>query len=135
MTIKIYIASKMHHAAKWRELRDDWKRSDLSIISTWIDHDHFEDKATPDDFMIFWITDHADVVDAEFLVLYGEEGDVLRGALVEAGMFLALDKHVIVVGDNPSYGTWKYHPRVIRVPTLESAKQAILYLKRKAPRR
>lgn len=132
--IKIYIASKMHHAAKWRELRDSWKPHGLFITSTWIDHDHLEHAATPDDFKVFWITDHKDVVEAEFLVLYGEEDDTLRGALVEAGMFIALNKHVIVVGSNPGYGTWQYHPAVLRCASLDAAKKAILYLNRKAPR-
>jgi hypothetical protein len=73
-----------------------------------------------DDLSQHWIEDHQDVAQSDVVLVYAEEGDVLRGAFVEAGMGIALEKLVVAVGDG-EFGTWVCHPQVTRVPNLESA--------------
>ncbi len=60
----------------------------------------------------FWQENEQDIITADYLLVYVESGDHLRGALVEAGIAIANRVRVIVVGDHPDYGTWKYHPNV-----------------------
>ncbi|MFA9261732.1 MAG: hypothetical protein ACEQSB_00005, partial [Undibacterium sp.] len=69
--------------------------------------------------------DHEDVSTADCVIVYAEKGEHLRGALVEAGIALALKVPVMVIGDHPDYGTWQYHPGVIRYATIEDAFSSI----------
>jgi hypothetical protein len=52
-------------------------------------------------------------------VVFAEGDDHLRGALIEAGVAIALHKTVIVVGQHPDYGTWQWHSSVRRVRDFE----------------
>lgn len=121
MLIKVYCASKLHHAELWKRLYDEWNDV-MEIVARW----PFAHVNTVPDTAhyakIFWQQDHEDVVKADVVLIYAEPDDKLRGALVEAGMAIALGKQVIVVGEHPDYGTWQYHPLVNRVPDIESAR-------------
>lgn len=110
-----YVASKMKHASMWRELYG--QHQNVHMVSRWPFLEPFID-ATPENGVKFWDTDIADIRDADVLVVYAEEGEHLRGALVEVGVALALGKRVITVGDHTDYGTWQYHELVANVPTL-----------------
>lgn len=119
MIIKVYTASKLHHAEKWKVLLNEWPHVDF--VARW-PHDHVDNIPDTEYYAkIFWIQDHEDVDLADVVMVYAEPDDKLRGALVEAGMAIALGKQVIVVGEHPDYGTWQYHPSVHRVPSLEEA--------------
>lgn len=109
---KIYIASKAIHRPMWRYLRDRW---DFHIISTWID--------TPDEFIgvtdevnldytKLWLSCVNDVRNCDVLVMYVEEGERMKGALIELGIALGLGKEVIVTGPVGDNGTWHHHPKV-----------------------
>lgn len=119
----VYLASKLAHAKKWREL--DWP--EINLTARW-PHSHVGVPDTADFARLFWTEDEDDVMSSDVVLVYAEDGEHLRGALVEAGMGIALGKHVIVVGDHPDFGTWQYHPMVLRAKTLEQARSIIVGL-------
>jgi nucleoside 2-deoxyribosyltransferase len=116
---KVYTASKVDMADFWKRLRAEFDGK-IAIISTWIDMIG----VVPDDSSNaeeFWRIDMREVECCDYLIVYGEEGKHLRGALVEVGAAIAGGKTVICVGSHPDYGTWQYHPSVIRVNTIYGA--------------
>lgn len=114
---KIYIASKMHHAERWRQ---EYCRQDVHIVSRWPFLEPFIDTEI-NNCKKFWQDDVADIQTADAVVVYVEEGEKLRGALVEAGIAIGLGKLVVVVGDHPDFGTWSYHPQVKKARSLDLA--------------
>ncbi len=126
--IKIYIASKLNYAEKFRAYREQWKADGIDLHARWFDQAHIEqnEQPTPEDFHIFWLVDEEDVKTSQALILYGERNDKLRGALIEAGIAIAQGLLVIVVGDCPDFGTWQHHPLVCRADSFEHAKTMIL---------
>jgi len=130
--MNIYIASKMHYAPRWRQLRHEWLQHEgIYINSRWIDMDTFENEPDHNIAKLGWTLDEMDVHEADMLLLYAEPEDKLRGALVEAGMMIALRRPVILVGENERFGTWRHHPLVFEFKTLEFAKKMIDHLKGK----
>jgi len=118
--LKLYIASKISQADRWKALEPHWP--EIKLVSRWI---KLHVGNTPDDpafAKIFWQHDHEDVQACDVLLLFAEDGEHLRGGLVEAGMALALGKPVICVGDHPDYGTWQWHAQVFRVINLDEAR-------------
>jgi nucleoside 2-deoxyribosyltransferase len=114
---KIYLASKMQHAERWRQ---EYVRKDVHIVSRWPFLEPSID-CEVSNCRKFWQDDVADIQSADAVVVYAEEGEKLRGALVEAGIAIGLGKLVIVVGEHPDYGTWSHHPLVKRATTLDHA--------------
>jgi nucleoside 2-deoxyribosyltransferase len=93
---KIYSASKIWHAAKFRELRDSFK---FPIISQWIDFP--ED---PEDPWIknckdeLWDACLQDCQNADLAIIYCKEFDEeQRGAVMEAGHVMGAGKPVYCV--------------------------------------
>ena len=127
MTPKVYIASKLKYAEQFRIYRSQW-RPKINLHARWFDQATIEQtsKVSPEDFHIFWLVDEEDVKVADALIIYGERDDKLRGALVEAGIAIAMGKLVIVVGDCADFGTWQHHPLVTRAGSFEHAKTMIL---------
>lgn len=125
--IKVYIASKLKYAKLFRNYRIQWKADKIDLHARWFDQAHIEQNshASPEDFHIFWLVDEEDVKTSQALIIYGEKDDKLRGALVEAGIAIASGLLVIVIGDCPDFGTWQYHPLVIRAGSFEHAKTMI----------
>lgn len=125
--IKIYIASKLGYAERFRKMRIQWKMDGIDLHARWFDQAVIEQSGpvAPEDFHVFWLVDEEDVKDSQAVIIYGEDKDILRGALVEAGIAIAMGKLVIVVGDF-NYGTWQYHPMVTKAGSFEHAKTMIL---------
>lgn len=125
---KVYTASKLHHAPQWRALAMQYS-STVLITSRWISMPPF-DKAEETDHELAragWIIDEDDIRESDYVLCFSAEGEVLRGALVEAGMGIALGKKIICCGASPSFGTWQYHPKVIaRVADLGKAMEFLL---------
>lgn len=118
--IKVYTASKLHEAPRWKSLIEEWP--EVEFVARWVNCITY-DEASGDEDVIpriveGWIDNVEDVKRCDVVLVYSQ-GETLRGALVEAGMGIAFGKTVIVVGTNESHGTWQYHPQVIRLPTLE----------------
>jgi hypothetical protein len=90
--MKIYIASKTKHAQKWIKLL----RRGHNIISTWI-LEAGEGEST--DLTGLSIRCIVEATEADVLILYCENGELLKGALLEAGAALGAGKEVRQVGD------------------------------------
>ena len=118
--VRIYIASKMHHAERWRGLYDELP--DVHICSHWPFLEPFV-HPSGENARKFWHDDVQDISDCHALIVYAEEGEKLRGALVEAGIAIGMGRPVIVVGEHPDFGTWSFHPKVSRATTLAEAVQ------------
>jgi nucleoside 2-deoxyribosyltransferase len=111
--LRIYTASKLKHAGRWRQMREEWP--EFHWVARW-PVDHCGNIPDTDTFARwFWKQDVEDVARCDVLVIYAEGDDHLRGALVEAGVAIALHKTVIVVGSHEDYGTWQWHSSVRRV--------------------
>ncbi len=89
--MRIYIASKTKHASRWQTAR----KEGANIISTWIDEAGPERIMNMEDLVTRCITE---AVGCDILVLYCEPGEVLKGALLEAGAALGVGKKVYCVG-------------------------------------
>ena len=122
---KVYIASKLKHAGRWSKLRTELRAEGIDLHARWIDQSAHEDSAMPEDFKMFWMVDHEDVKNCDALIVYGEPGESLKGALIETGIGIALGRLTFVVGECESFGTWTHHPFVTRAATLEFALRLI----------
>lgn len=118
MKIKIYGASKLDEAQTWRDL----KNASIHLVSRWPNTFKEDNDTSPGECRKGWIENEEDIRAADILiVLPPRNGGNLRGALVEAGMAIGLGKKVIIVGQCPDYGTWRWHPTVYNYSTLEAA--------------
>lgn len=124
---KVYGASKMTHRQFWKDLRES--EPDIEWTAHWPD---MECEDTPDLCKFFWTKDHVDIARSDFVLCYAGPGanDQLRGALIEAGIAIGLGKRVVIIDEYRYtagiYGTWQYHPQVLRA---ESLKQALWMMK------
>ena len=96
--MKIYIASKTKHAKKWQRLRS----GGYNIISTWIDEAGQGESKDVSDLAIRCVDE---AKSADRLILYAQNEDILKGALIEVGAALASNVPVYVVGWSPSFET------------------------------
>lgn len=120
----IYVASRTKHAAMWKQCRAEG----VPIISTWIDEAGEGETAN---FGDLWLRIQKEVVGAERLVFFAENGDFpLKGALIEVGMALAAGVPVYLVLDPETeleerslrpLGSWARHPHVCWKTTLGDA--------------
>lgn len=122
--IRVYTASKLTTAEFWRDLDKKWPF--VFFHARWLKHNIIGTKDSADLARRFWVEDEEDVEDADALLLYAKEGEHLRGGLVEAGIAIANRVPVIVVGNHPDYGTWQYHPRVIRAANWAEAEKELI---------
>lgn len=117
--LRVYTASKLSAAPIWQEIHAAWP--EVYCHARWLKHTSIlRTPDTADRAARFWVEDEQDVRHADVVVVYGREGEHLRGALVEAGIGIALGKPVVVIGDHPDYGTWQHHPAVIRLKDFDS---------------
>ena len=103
----IYIASKIKHAPIWRALRD----KGIPIISSWIDE---AEPGQTEDFADLWTRCINEASHAGALILYAEEGEVLKGAYIEVGAALASKVPVFLVDSFVNPMTFQHHPLVTR---------------------
>lgn len=106
----VYVASRTDCAPMWRALRDYGAR----ITSSWIDEAEVGQTA---DASELWERVIREVLEADRLVVYARDSDVLAGALVEVGAALAAGKPVYVLGDCPQFSkrcSFISHPLVRR---------------------
>ena len=105
----IYMASKAIHGPRWRKLRD----AGWPIVSTWIDE---AEAGRTTDWAGLWDRCADEPARAAVTVLYAEDDETLKGALVEVGAALSHGRKVIVVGSINH--TWMRHRNVHCVGTL-----------------
>lgn len=97
----IYVASKVKHAAMWRQLRDDG----LPINATWID----KTPVSAAEYRETWVQCIKEASQAHVTIVYAEPGEVLKGAFAEAGAALACGRQVLWVNPDPSWSV-VHHP-------------------------
>lgn len=125
-----YIASRTHHAEKWRNL----KAFGAPIISRW--HSLVEEDGTDhalSDLGRLWCDINEDITQAAGLLLYVEPDDFpLRGAFVEVGMALTQGIPIAIFAPGVSFdshgrplGSWIHHPLVSMHDTFEAARSAL----------
>jgi nucleoside 2-deoxyribosyltransferase len=121
--IKIYIASKMRHAQKFMELRDDYP--DLIFTARWPQYAALASEAQRPVYE--WMGNNfSDILNADVVVVYAEKGEELKGALVEIGYAIAARKPIVVVGEHRSYSKWQFNQiHCIRTPKLDQAMKEI----------
>src|SRR5580765_2533404 len=124
MVDRVYIASKVKHAKRWRDMR---RFIDCDIVSSWIDIE-----GTPDYEKMWRYMIIPDIRKADRLILYTKPGEIHKGSLVEVGIALARGISIYIVSeasaiypnkedDSWPIGSWVNHPNVFVVPTLADA--------------
>jgi len=114
----IYVASKAVHGPRWRDMR----AAGVPIVSTWIDE---AEVGATSDWADLWERCIREASSARAVLVYVEEGETLKGALVEAGAGLACGVSVHVVCPLGFDHTFLRHPLVRRHETLRDALVAI----------
>tara|TARA_Y100000004_G_scaffold182189_1_gene228662 strand:- start:1442 stop:1930 length:489 start_codon:yes stop_codon:yes gene_type:complete len=95
--MKVYVASKVWHAPKWREHLDVFKHFNASVTSRWIDYADDSDIVQNRKGEL-WQHCLEDIQKADAMVVYCERFDEQqRGVLVEAGHAMALGKPVVCI--------------------------------------
>ncbi len=108
-----YTASKTKHAPKWRALRD----AGVPIVSTWIDE---AGEGETSDYSDLWERCIREAVSAAVCIVYREEEETLKGALVEMGAALAAGREVRWIGP-PVSMSLMHHPLIRTFDSIESA--------------
>lgn len=121
--IRVYTASKLSTAVEWRQMQLAWPT--LFFHARWLRHVEIGTPDSPENAVRFWIEDQEDVASADAVLVYAKRDEHLRGALVEAGIAIACGIPVIVIGEHRDYGTWQYHPGVMRVGSFIEAEQLL----------
>jgi hypothetical protein len=118
----IYIASKTKHAAKWLALRE----SGINIISSWIDFAIME-ALDDNDMSQLCMVCIKESIECDAMIVYCEEGDILRGAFIEMGVALSVKmKPIYLVGPVLPYGSaFTYSHQVFVAKTIHEAVRLI----------
>ncbi len=100
MAKKVYVASRVSRAEMWRTLRD---RDGVNIVSSWIDEAGVGQTAS---FEELWGRIRREIESCDYFILYAPNEDAAwKGALIETGIAIALEKRVFVVAPGPLEGT------------------------------
>jgi hypothetical protein len=119
MSKAIYIASKTKWAHLWRGLRS----IGVNIISTWIDEAGQGETKDKSELAVRCIRECA-LCDA--IIVYREDGEYLKGAFIEMGAALALDRTVYIVGPVlPEDNVFFAHPNIVKANSVEEAIEQI----------
>lgn len=120
--IRVYPSSKVKHAPMWRKLQQEVPH--VFFNARWIKRAEKESELKNDDFRDLWKECRQDIEDADALLVYAEDGDHLKGELVEVGMALASNVKVILVTsikDKHVYGTWMHADQVDWATAMDEA--------------
>jgi hypothetical protein len=115
----LYVASKLAHQAMWQQVRA--QRPNIQITAHWIDNNCEEESAPGNEEMLSteWFKNDLDVKMADYVLVYAQRDEPLRGALVEVGMGIAYGAAICVVG--VENGTWWRHPQCRRFSSIDEA--------------
>lgn len=104
--VKVAIASKLRHASKFVELRRA-EQGNVYITSRWPIAAGMGSEAlrpTHD-----WLSDNfADIERCDFLLVYVEDGEHLKGGLIEVGYAVAHGKRVFLAGQHEDYSHYQH---------------------------
>lgn len=110
----VYIASKARHWQAWQRKRDEHPH--IRFVCTWIDEG---DEGATIDWSDLWTRCVTEAASADAVIAYYEQGDELKGALVEVGVALGAGKPVYLVGHPPH--SWVNHPNVRQALSVDDA--------------
>lgn len=91
MRYPMYVAGKIWHAPRFQVVRS----LGYNVTSRWIDYD--DNHPVVQNKPLLWQHCYEDVAAADFLLLYSEEDDEQRGALVEVGMAMGMNKPIFAI--------------------------------------
>lgn len=129
---RVYTASKLHYFRLWLTFREDPDWDFAHFTASWPSIAHLEqEQPSPDLFREAWLRDISEIKESDFLLVYGTEREVLKGALVEAGAAIAFGIPVLAVGLDEQ--TWTHHPGVRCFGSLREARQYLLRYVTMAP--
>jgi len=126
---KIYTASKLRHYQLWQVLRKDPDWDFAEWTATWpqasnVANELAGEPVSEQEYCEAWMGNVNEVLNSDFVLLYKELTDKLRGALVECGVALGAGIPVCAVGLSLEH-TWRHHKQVKCFDTLREAR---LYL-------
>lgn len=122
--LKIYTASRFTKGNIWLQILKD-KDFKHVFNARWLRHFEIGTKETPERAQVFWVENLEDIADADMVLYFAEEDDLMGGALIEVGAALAYGKPVMVVGSNRSHRSWVYHPLIRQCDSLDEAMEII----------
>jgi len=130
---RVYCASKLFRAKLWRDWKSNLSPRDFTFVSTWHDNENVE-KDEQDYMKCYegWTKNIHQILDADHMVVFANDGDRLNGTLVEIG--IALSHHVEVhLCGSFQWGTWRFQDVV--APPWKSLYHAFndIYGKAKGP--
>lgn len=112
---KIYMASKTKHFQKWIDLRNNG----VNIISTWIDEAGDGKTLDKKNLCLRVINE---IKECDYLIVYVEEGEFLKGALIEMGVAMGFDKPIIMIGSVLKYeSVFTYYHSIKQCLTINDA--------------
>jgi hypothetical protein len=121
----LYTASTLRHGPMWRGLRAQWP--EINFTASWIDtYLDWQGGDIADICQAAWAAIETEIINSDYLAVFADAKDSLRGGLVEAGIGIGHFKTIFVVGAHSSYGTWQYHYAVRRVSLLEDVRRILL---------
>lgn len=109
----IYVASKTKHADRWKAMR----AFGVPINSSWIDE---AGEGETKDYSDLWVRCINEVSAATCVVVYAEDGEILKGAFAEMGAAMAVGIPILVVG-LPDTLSLLHHPMVVRFKDIHNA--------------
>lgn len=121
--LALYPASHTHLARFWLDLAGEWKEVDF--VARWPKALTSGRPDEPEYAELGWGENLEDVALANVVMCYSDSYQPLRGALVECGMGLALRKRILLVGANPSFGTWQFHRYCYAARDLDHARDLL----------
>jgi nucleoside 2-deoxyribosyltransferase len=123
--MKVYTAGHTHLVHEIYE----WKQEIYAqVVSSWLGLVMGEMAETPANSKAFWQNNIKEVQDADVVVVFADPLHPLRGALVEVGVGLAAEIPIIIVGEHPSFGSWRHHPLVYNVAKLADVDEVLRLL-------
>lgn len=90
----VYIASKVVHGPRWKEIQESSEEYGIKVISSWPRYN----PGTTQEYDDLWSRCVSEVREADALLIYHEPGEVFTGAWIEVGVALAHGVPVFAVG-------------------------------------
>ena len=114
--IVVSVCAKLRHAPMFLKLREDYP--DVHFISRWIvTASQGSEEQKP---VYEWMREaEIEIANSHCVIVYAERGEILKNALVQVGMAIAMRIPVYVIGENASYAEWQFwQPLVTRATNL-----------------
>ena len=103
---RVYCASKLFRAKLWRDWKSNLSANDFTFVSTWHDNESVEvDEQDYEKCYEGWAKNLHQILDADYMIVFANDGDRLNGTLVEIGFAISHNVDIQLVGTF-QWGTW-----------------------------